>query len=231
MLTPSFMVLFNNSQLKPITDQFGDAVPNIDLGATTSDAGHIAESAFYICKIANERGLRIADALRIVSLRTEASELALHWIQGARRSPIGSTVLDEIGWQQVEALCETYSHFLDAQPIKSFEFSPRLKGSGFLGECQADLSIGQHLFEIKTVTRNFSASDIRQLVVYLALDHANGKRRWKFLGLLNPRRGIYADISVDYILFRLSGGRSAPEVLDDVLKLLSARGMVADAKF
>lgn len=48
-----------------------------------------------------------------------------------------------------------------------YEFTPKIYGAGLLSECEADISIGPLLFEVKTAERKIAGKDIRQLIVYL----------------------------------------------------------------
>ena len=48
-----------------------------------------------------------------------------------------------------------------------YEFTPKIRGAGFLSECEADISIGPSLFEVKTAESKIAGKDIRQLLVYL----------------------------------------------------------------
>ena len=56
------------------------------------------------------------------------------------------------------------------------QFSPVISGAGVIDTCQGDLSVNGTLFEIKTVNRNFRSKDIKQLLIYLALDAATKRR-------------------------------------------------------
>ena len=69
------------------------------------------------------------------------------------------------------------------------------------------------MYEIKTVSQNFQSRDIRQLLIYLALQAATGDRRWLYGGLFNPREGVFCRFSVDWLVERLSGGRPPLDVL------------------
>jgi hypothetical protein len=48
------------------------------------------------------------------------------------------------------------------------EFIPKIRGAGFLSECEADISIGPSLFEVKTAESKRAGKDISQLIVYLS---------------------------------------------------------------
>jgi hypothetical protein len=48
-----------------------------------------------------------------------------------------------------------------------YEFTPKICGCGFLSECEAGISIGPSLFEVKAAESKIAGKDIRQLIVYL----------------------------------------------------------------
>jgi hypothetical protein len=109
-------------------------------------------------------------------------------------------------------------------------FSPAVRGNGILNSCFADLGVGKTLFEVKTVSRPFQSKDLRQLLVYLALESAAGEPRWEYGGFLNPRLSIFCTFSVDWLVSRLSGGRPSKAVFTDFVQAL-ARDFVQDRRF
>jgi hypothetical protein len=83
---------------------------------------------------------------------------------------------------------------------------------------------------VKTVSRPFQSRDLRQLLVYLALQSATGESRWDYGGLLNPRLSLFCTFSVDWLVTRLSGGRPPKVVFTDFVQAL-ARDFVHDRRF
>jgi len=81
------------------------------------------------------------------------------------------------------------------------------------------------------VKRNLAGKDIRQLLVYLALQAAAGNRRWPRAGFFNPRKAEYHEFDVDTFIAQISGGRSASEVYSDLVDFVSSRGVEIDAAF
>lgn len=74
---------------------------------------------------------------------------------------------------------------------KRLVLSPVFPGCGFLNECEGDLLVGDTLFELKAGDRNFSIVDVRQLLVYAALNYiAGNKYEIHQMGLVNPRRCV-----------------------------------------
>ena len=115
--------------------------------------------------------------------------------------------------------------------INAAKFGPTIQGSGFLSKCRADISAGRALYEVKTVDRNLAGKDIRQLIVYLALQNATGNSRWDKAGFFNPRKSIYHEFSVAEIIQQMAGGRSAPDVFQELIDFIARRDVEFDSKF
>src|SRR5881275_1020467 len=60
----------------------------------------------------------------------------------------------------------------------AIEFCPVFAGAGFLDSSAGDLAIANCLIEVKTTVRKPAGKDIRQLIVYAALDANTEERRW-----------------------------------------------------
>lgn len=97
---------------------------------------------------------------------------------------------------------------------------PSFAGCGLLPACRGDLLIGQTLYEIKSVDRGFHQPDLRQIVVYCALNFASPQYDIRRVGLLNPRRATYFDSDLEWLIQNLSGKGSA-ELFYEILDFLS----------
>ena len=160
------------------------------------------------------------------------------------KAPIGIAKIigDENGIQSVSVLnddeieesfsiAQQYKHFFDYIGQDEITFRPQVKGAGFLGVCTADLSAADTLYEVKTVSRNLAGKDIRQLLVYLALQSSSGDRKWNNAGFFNPRKALHYKFSVDHLIYRTSGGRSTTEVFQDIVDFLADRHIEIDTVF
>lgn len=230
MLTPSFVALFNGTYVERLTDRDSVAVKPVSIEPAVTDHGLVAELAFNVALIARAANRSCKGATDDPALRKLAEAKTLSSLSGVVVPLPTQVILSDLDWLQVDLLADVYDEFLDQQ-VGPVEFAPSLPGSGFLGRCTADLSVGTILYEIKTVTRNFSAHDLRQLFVYLALDYGTGRQRWQRGGFFNPRRATVAVFPVDYVLHRLSGGLAAGQVFDRILRTLADRNLVADSLF
>jgi hypothetical protein len=231
MLTPSFVALFNDTYVSAITDLSGATLAQTPIDPDVTDHGLIAELAFFVAMIAHEAGKPYETVIADESLRDQAEARAMGTLRSVLQPLSHGKVASDTDWAQVRKLCYPYQCFLQANLADTIQFTPEIPGSGFLDRCKADISVGRTLYEIKTVTRNFSAHDLRQLFIYLALQRATGQPRWDRGGLMNPRRATVAEFSVDYLLFKLSGGLTTGEVLDKIILFLSERSLVRDTQF
>lgn len=230
LLTPNFIQVFNREYVERFRNCRGKLVRPVKRGADVDAPDLVAELAFQAAKLATRNGMGVADLFRDASLVAQAWESSLSLLR------MYEGVTDEEG-RELPNQAEIDDAFLLAKNIRAFlpassvgtEFSPRIPGAGAMPECEADLAVGDKLVEVKTVTRNFSSRDLRQLLVYLALDWVSGNRRWKNGCLLNPRRGLKADFVVESLVKRISGtsvGDVFRELVDGI-----CRDVEMDAKF
>jgi hypothetical protein len=128
-------------------------------------------------------------------------------------------------------LIRRYDAFFREFGGERIEYGPYIRGSGFANSCNGDLAVGNTLFEVKTVNRNIAGKDVRQLLVYLALESAVETRRWTNAGFFNPRRSCFYAFSIDSFVERIAGGREVSDVFDDLIEFFSSRDIQLDARF
>lgn len=93
---------------------------------------------------------------------------------------------------------------------------PSFLGCGIIDRCEGDVLAGNTLFEIKAGDRSVRSIDLRQILTYLALNHAGSTKLIDTIGLINPRIGISFEMPIDIFCFELSG-RHATELLDFIV--------------
>ena len=77
------------------------------------------------------------------------------------------------------------------------------------------------LWEIKAGDRKFRSVDLRQVIVYAALNRASDQHDIKGLGLVNPRMGISFKAELDEFCLEMSGKPSG-ELLGEVVYYISS---------
>lgn len=122
----------------------------------------------------------------------------------------------------VEILRSLVRFFTD--PNRRLVLRPTFSGCGFVDASEGDVIFGETIYEIKTVDRPFRGSDIRQTITYAALNFAAGQFDIGNIGLINPRRGQFCDIDLDYVCSEISG-RPAQELLATIIQAISSGGI------
>lgn len=221
VLSPNFMRVFNESHISYFV---GNKFVSI-----TGHSDVVSEYGFYLAKIAFEEKVDLGHQ-DVLSVSNRAFTSALSSVRNSVRViDLPETLSDEEQREGVQ-LANNILSFVSSFHPKEVRFAPKLPGYGIVGECLADISIDDALFEIKTVKRNFRSKDLKQLILYLALGIIAGKENWSYAGLYNPRNGRYSRFSVDGLLGYLSGGRSSIDAFRHLLESMS-RDVISEQRF
>jgi hypothetical protein len=102
-------------------------------------------------------------------------------------------------------------------------FDPSFPGSGVVSSCRGDLLAGTTLVEVKAGNRGFRAEDVRQVLVYLALNYVARQHEITHMMLLNPRSGHYSKLSVTSLCL-FASGLSENELLESIIFGFSLQG-------
>ena len=230
MLSPTFIVAFNQAFVRPILGKDG-IVSAVSSKAKTAHPDVLAEFSFRIAASALQTGTSVKTVSKNPVVTETANAAAANRIRDFRSGlALADLRLSPKEQQEGFRLASVYEQFLELWPSEVVTFSPEIKGNGLLNTCFADLAVGETLYEVKTVSRHFQSRDLRQLLVYLALQSASGVPRWEYGGLLNPRLGLFCSFSVDWLVTRLSGGRPPKLVFMDFIQALT-RDVVHDRQF
>lgn len=101
------------------------------------------------------------------------------------------------------------------------EVDPEFPGCGVVGPALGDVLLCGVLYEVKAVARTFRAIDIRQLLVYGALDFARPERRVARVGLVNPLQGMWEEWDLDNLCLAVAG-LPASEVFRRVITYMAS---------
>ncbi|MDC8770126.1 hypothetical protein [Roseateles albus] len=102
----------------------------------------------------------------------------------------------------------------------SFKVRPKFHGCGMIGDCEGDVLTEHTLFEVKAGDRTFRITDLRQLLIYSALEYSAGKLSFSKIGLLNPRTGDFWVRELD-VVCRAVSGRRASDVFEAIIDSLT----------
>lgn len=142
-----------------------------------------------------------------------AAQAAREALQFLPRGEFARADLDYDEFFEVEKLCDKILRFTEGLP--SVTFSPQIPGCGVVVKSVGDMASPGQLIEIKTVTRPFRGSDLRQLLTYTAMLYAKGEVV-QDVTLLNPRRARYVTMPVE-ALAQGSSGRAGVELMQDLI--------------
>jgi hypothetical protein len=119
----------------------------------------------------------------------------------------------DLNMHEVEELRQNL--LLYFSPLDDFQFLPTVPGVGVLDATAADVRRGPTLYEVKTVTRGWHSSDLRQCLTYAAMLYSVGDRIAD-VALVNPRTGRVSELSLSQIAVG-AGADSAPDLLNGLI--------------
>lgn len=230
LLTPSFVRVFNEAYEDDLSlYPQGIKLEKISIGPKVEKHDLVSEFAFQLAKESAKKSIPATElesnAETVNFAFQEAISFLSHYEQDVINNMLNS---EEIAESYL--LAYQYEQFLKKIDASKVEFSPRIAGAGFMNQCFADLAVDNTLYEVKTVSRNISGNDIRQLFIYLALQASEGSQTWTHAGFFNPRRALAYRFSIDHFVYRTSGGKSTTEVFQNIVSFFS-REIEFDTKF
>lgn len=137
-------------------------------------------------------------------LLREIQNKSISFLSPALTNPSSHEPINETEVKVIIGICKNMiSRFSEN---KNLVLSPKFPGCGLVENCEGDIIEETTLIEIKAGDRNFSILDIRQLLVYGALNYISySPYKIEKFGLFNPRRGIQWSENIDVISNSLSG--------------------------
>ncbi len=107
-------------------------------------------------------------------------------------------------------------------PLKSkIIVRPVFDGCGYIDASEGDVILGDVIYEVKTVERQFRGTDIRQVVTYAALNSLSKQYTVSNIGLFNPRSGMYFQENIDVLCWEISG-KTGQELFSEIEKAISS---------
>ncbi|WP_445457588.1 hypothetical protein [Flavobacterium sp. HNIBRBA15423] len=223
LMTPSFMRVFNEAQIRKINKEPIPPGENIRYDI-------VAETSFNLLEISIAEKKTVDEIISNIKIFNKIISETAKSIWTTGNYTIADLKLDKNELAEIRKICSNTLEFIELIKKNEIEFKPKLKGYSFIPDLTADLSIDDTLYEIKTVNRNFKSSDIKQLFIYLALKQVSENKNWKYAGLYNPRKGTYCKFNVKSLIYNLSGGQTPNETFENLLNGL-IRDIEVDSKF
>jgi len=220
-LTPQLVGEMNLAH-EVLEDSDGKIVKPFSSGGDNSQNDFMAETAFELFSNAVKTGedvLTLAEDQKLlidVASNTISRLLGLktYWRSIKQKFPKTTT-------EESIALAVRIEDFFASRPSeRPLVIQPRLKGCGILDSCYGDIMAGSCLYESKMVDRNLRSADLRQLLIYCALNYRSQQYEINRVAVLNVRRAIVYDFTVDE-LARKASRKSAPELFHQIADFLS----------
>jgi len=122
---------------------------------------------------------------------------------------------------EAESLVTSLSLYFLSSNINELIFWPTFKGCGKIHSCKGDIMDSGKLIEVKAGDRNFRIIDIRQVITYLSLNFLSNQYAIENVVLLNPRKGLSFETTVDFLIEGCSR-RKPVDVFADIIDFLSS---------
>jgi len=186
---------------EPLTDEYRGLVkPLSSLEKSSNDV--TAEAAFGLFVASVNSGtdvLSLAEDQQLIGNITSAAfgrvrltrdGLGRYWKE--KRHSL-TTANDEV----VELAKRLENYFAPYRRRQSLILQPQFKGCGILDACYGDILAGHTLYELKMVDRNLRGLDLRQVMIYAALNHESEQFDIANISILNPRRGLEYSLTLE----------------------------------
>jgi hypothetical protein len=233
LLTPACVHLLNSGHAKHLLDEDGNELGPVEQRKETRDSAVVSEFAYHLAREAFSHSLSVREAFDDSDIRGLVQDLAVEVVnkyEGARVLPDAILNAEELHeGLELAIQYEIFACQLGKAEVCTFQIP--IQGAGFLPACNADLSIGDYLVEVKTVKRSLAGKDIRQLIVYLALSSATHKTLWQYAGFFNPRRSTYHRFETRELVEFISGGKAVVDVFAELIDFVCSSDVQLDSTF
>lgn len=187
-------------------------------GGDTKDRAFISEFGFSLFGIRRSGTMLSARAAEVEMVAEEEARRRLAPFQ--RQGLTLPEALDADQLNEVRTICVRLEGFFNPV-LHQVVMRPSFAGCGLIDRSEGDVLWGTGLFEVKTVDRPFRSNDIRQLLVYAALNHFSSSHGVVSVGIYNPRRGVSFERGIEDVSLEVSG-RPASTLFDEISQAVSS---------
>lgn len=202
-LTPGVVAYYNKSAVSSSCQPIPDELVQ---GATIQHSMLFEFGCAVAEQILRGEKVDIGNCLRIATNRQQRHFDA---IIPTSVAPIDVQIALKVG----ENIVSMLDGITGSSPIT---ISPQIPGFQWIATGAGDFAWDVVIIEAKCTSRNFSAPDYRQVIMYWLLSFAksieSGSVEWSRAILLNPRQAKYVDIVFNEFLEVISAGRTKVEI-------------------
>ncbi len=190
-------------------------------GSDNSQNDFMAETAFEMFTKAVETGKDVLTLAEDQKLLTDVAGNAISRLLGLKtywrsiKQKFPKTATEE----SIALAVRMEDYFAGRPAERPLVIQPRFKGCGILDSCYGDILAGSCLYESKMVDRNLRSADLRQLLIYCALNYGSRQYVIDRVAVLNVRRATVYDFTVE-ALARRAARKSAPELFHHITDFL-----------
>lgn len=186
-----------------------------------NDRGLINEAAFRLYCAARER--RVHAARLSKEDKKEAVVRAESFIERFREPPsYPREKLSKEGLREAVVLAERLREFTEARGPARVITSPSFRGCGWVDGCSGDLLLDTNLCEVKAGDTAFRGIDVKQILVYAALNFVSRQYKIDEICLVNPRRGVFLRERLDRLSLSIAGV-PAGQLLGEIVEYIQYR--------
>lgn len=184
-----------------------------------STRGLVNEVGFRLFVASVESGVRPAELQpEAISAQHDGARSYIEAFRQHGRSKLPP--LDDRDIREGVTLACRLHDFFAGDGVALCTLKPAFRGCGWLSECEGDVLRAGALYEVKAGARTFRAVDLRQIMVYCALNFASKQFNIDAIGLANPREGVFFVDSLEGMCEAVAG-RSSVEILGEIVEYIS----------
>jgi hypothetical protein len=200
--------------------------PEVSVKVSPARRTFISDLSFRVAEVAHAAGMEVVDvceAGRLEPIIVASSSYVSRLTQE-------ESVVRALSSREREAIVQEAANIvaLVHGEGSSVQWRPPFRGCSRVIACEGDVLGGRVLWELKSRgailkgrASNFEPGDLRQCMVYAALDYAAGLSRFDAVGLCNPLIGRSIVIGVDKLCLDAAGA-SGPRVLSLIAENMEA---------
>ena len=123
--------------------------------------------------------------------------------------------------EEAESLSSALARYFSGTDLNKLRFWPVFRGCGRINSCKGDIISNDKLVEVKAGDRHFRITDVRQVIAYLALNSISKQYEIQHIALVNPRKGLFFETTVEDLIKECSQ-RKPVDVFGDIIDFLSS---------